>query len=88
MSLGGGLNHTISGRASRVNVEGELSRAIPVRRGVPQGYVIDPLLFRLFVIDLPDAPEALTLLFAGDVRLVTPRTQNMNLHSSLTAAWD
>ncbi len=28
------------------------------------------------------------LLFADDVNMVTPRTQNMNLHSSLLATWD
>ncbi len=30
----------------------------------------------------------MTLLFADDANMVTRRTQNMNLHSSLTAAWD
>ncbi len=38
--------------------------------------------------DLPDVLKALTLLFADDVKLVTRRTQNMNLHSSLTVALD
>ncbi len=37
----------------------------------------------LFVNDL----EALTLLFAHDVKMVTLRTQNLNLHSRLIAAW-
>ncbi len=54
----------------------------------PQGSVIGPLLFLLFVNDLPDILEALTLLFADDVEMVTRRTQNMNLHNSLTAARD
>ncbi len=44
-------------------------------------------MFRLFVNDFPNALEALKLLFVGDVKMVTPRTQNMNLHSSLIAAW-
>ncbi len=38
--------------------------------------------------DLPDVFETLTLLFADDVKMVTQRPQSMNLHSSLTAAWD
>ncbi len=42
----------------------------------------------LFVNDLPDALEALTLLFTHDVKMVTLRTQNLNLHSSLIAVWD
>ncbi len=74
------------GRVSSVHVEGELSRNIPVRSGISQGSVIGPLLFLLFVNDLLDALKSLTLLFADDVKMVTPRTQDMNLHSSLTAA--
>ncbi len=39
--------------------------------GVPQGAVIGPFLFLLFVNDLSDVLEALTLLFADDVKMVT-----------------
>ncbi len=36
----------------------------------------------------PDALQALTLLFEDDVKMVTPRAHNTNLHSFLTATWD
>ncbi len=77
-----------SGRVSRVHVGGEYSGAIPMHSGVLQGSVIGPLLILLFVNDLPDVLETLTLLFADDVKMVTQQSQSMNLHSSLTAAWD
>ncbi len=73
------------GRVSSVNDGGELSRTIPMRSGISQGSVIGPLLFLLFVNDLLNALKALTPLFA-DVKMGTPRTQDMDLHSSLTAA--
>ncbi len=64
----------LSGRVSRVHVGGEHSGAIPMHSGVPQGSVND----------LPDVLETMTLLFADDVKMVTRRSQSMNL----TAAWD
>ncbi len=54
--------------------------------GVWKISVIGPLLFFLFMNDLLDALEVLTLLFEDDVKTVTSRTQNMNLHSYLIAA--
>ncbi len=48
-------------------------------RSFPQGSMIGPLLFLLFVNDLPDVLEALMMLFADDVNMVNRWTQNMNL---------
>ncbi len=62
-----------SGWVSRVHVGEEHSGAIPMHSGVPQGSVIGPLLFRLFVNDIPDVLETMTLLFADDVNMVTQR---------------
>ncbi len=55
--------------------------------GVLQGSMIGPLLFLLFVNDLPNALEALSLLFVDDVKSVTHRTQNINLERSLITVW-
>ncbi len=43
--------------------------------GVPQRSVIGPLLFLLFVNDLPDVLETMTLPFADDVKMVTAVTE-------------
>ncbi len=80
------INACPSGRVSRVHVGGEHSGDTPVHSCVPQGSVIGPLLLLISVNDLPDVHEALMLLFANDVKMVTPRTQNMNLHDYLTTA--
>ncbi len=73
---------------SRVHVGGGHWGAIPMHSSVPQGSVIGPLLFLLFVNDLPDVLETMTLLFADDAKMVTRRSQSMTLHSCLTAACD
>ncbi len=44
--------------------------------------------FLLFVNDFPEAHETLTLHFSHDVKMVSLRTQNMNLHSRRIAVLD
>ncbi len=83
MSSRVGLKHTFL-----VGSREYTSGAIQIHGGVPQGCVIGLLLYLLFVNELPDVLEALTLLFADYVNKVTRRTQSMNVHSSLTAGWD
>ncbi|MGL5754740.1 MAG: RNA-directed DNA polymerase [Paraclostridium sp.] len=58
------------GRRFRVRIGGTLSNAEVVQSGVPQGSVLGPLLFILFVNDLARRLESPTFLFADDVKLV------------------
>ena len=63
------------GRTQQVVVNGATSSSTIVTSGAPQGTVLGPLLFLLYINDLPD--NLSTRLFADDCILYTPiRTQN------------
>ena len=60
----------LSGRTQCVNVEGALSDWKDVMSGVPQGSVIGPILFVIFITDVPDEViKSLCKLFADDCKL-------------------
>ena len=59
----------LSGRTQQVLVEGALSDRSPVTSGVPQGSVLGPLLFLLYVNDIPNQLHSSVKLFADDCKL-------------------
>lgn len=60
----------LSGRAQAVCIDGVMSGFLPITRGLPQGSVLAPALFLLFINDMPSTVRfMLTHLFADDVQL-------------------
>ena len=56
----------LSGRSQRVIVDGVCSSWSPVLSGVPQGTVLGPLLFLIYINDLHDCVMSRVRLFADD----------------------
>lgn len=59
----------ISGRSQRVIINGHASSELPVISGIPQGTVLGPILFVLYMNDLPQDLLCETYMFADDTKL-------------------
>ena len=60
----------LSNRKQYVSVNGNTSDELIITHGVPQGSVLGPLLFLMFINDLPDVSKHLTFyLFADDTNI-------------------
>ena len=63
------LSDFLKERWQKVKVGSCLSSAKEVRSGVPQGSVVGPVLFVIFINDLPDGIKGKITMFADDVKL-------------------
>lgn len=59
----------LRGRTQRVSVNGSTSNWSDVTSGIPQGSVLGPILFVIFINDLPDAVDSVTRIFADDTKM-------------------
>ena len=59
----------LTGRTQVVKVNGSVSESAPVLSGIPQGSVLGPLLFVIYINDLPEAINSDSFLFADDTKV-------------------
>ena len=61
----------LRGRSAKVKLGCKFSRSFPIQRGVPQGTVLGPLVFNLFVSDFsPTLPSSTIVKYADDMNIV------------------
>ena len=86
------LSH-LSNSFHRVLLNGQESSWLPIKTGVPQWSILRPLLFLIYIIDLPDGLNSIAELFADDKSLfpivqdINESAQYLNLDLSVISEW-
>ena len=86
----------LSSRYQTVTINGEKSQPRDVTSGIPQGSVLGPTLFTIFINELPSIVESLVYLFADDTKIFRKMTvpsdsddlqQDLNTLHEWTDTW-
>lgn len=68
----------LSNRSQRTLINNILSDKAPLTTGVPQGSILGPLLFIIYVNSLPDVPQnSKTIMYADDTVIYTPISKSI-----------
>ena len=65
------IKQFLQGRRQCVNVNGSKSSLTPVTSGIPQGSVLEPSLFAIFISDLLEVNVSLAHIFVDDTKVFT-----------------
>ena len=82
-SVLGWIHAFLTNRTQKVTIDNSYSDEISVTSGVPQGSVLGPLLFLLYINDLPDKMKCNIRMYADDVVLYANVASNENFNSIL-----
>ena len=73
----------LSDRSQRVRVNKEHSNYSPVSSGIPQGSILGPLLFIVFINDLPENISSTCKVFADDTKLYSSHNNHISIQKDL-----
>ena len=77
------ISSFLSNRRLRVVLDGKSSQEYPINAGVPQGSILGPTYFLLYINDLPDDAICSIAIYAGDTTLYSKFDQASDLWQQL-----
>ena len=80
------ISSFLSNRRLQVVLDGKSSQEYPVNAGVPQGYILGPILFLLYINYLPDDVICNIAIYADDTTLYSKCDQASDLWQQLELA--
>ena len=94
--LMGWMTSFLTGRVQKVSINNNHSKWKQVESGIPQGSVLGPILFVIYINDLPDIVSSKAFLFADDIKIYRVKTReddnkelqkDLNLLSDWSETW-
>lgn len=73
------INNWLTGRNQQVVIEGEKMKSKEVKSGVPQGSILGPVLFTIYVNDLEENTSSTISKFADDTKLIADVTEDKDV---------
>ena len=73
------LNNYLTNRTQYVTIEQEKSATLSIKTGVPQGSILGPLLFLIYVNDIHASTSSKILSFADDTTIIVQSTNQNSL---------
>jgi len=70
-------------RTQKVRVNNQLSKETVVNSGIPQGSILGPILFTIFINDLPEGLKSICKIFADDTKIYDNSDNSKNIQTDI-----